>query len=421
MSTEADEDIQAWNTGPLLSDSCGYIALDHNAAPHGRIVVAFRGTYSIANTIVDLTTVPQEYVPYPGDPHSDDGSDTPHHGKKRGAKWWDWIHGIVAHPRSCVEAMDRWSSGLSEEHREHCQYLMNENKDRHAAEAVARRELRWQAYANKTPPKCENCTVHMGFLSSWQNTREVVLSQIILAKKKYPQYTVHLVGHSLGGAVAALAGLELEVKGYDPVVTTFGEPRIGNSHLRDYLDMVFDLDTPLEAQRYRRITHVDDPVPLLPLTEWGYKMHAGEVYIGKKHLSPSLEDLRLCEGDEDTSCIAGAETDHKSASSKYTLYDEYDVLHPNFSEACYDEGTTSGKKSVMLEDEDRLVAEYYGFRTKWGLPARMKMWQLFFAHRDYFWRLGLCVPGGDPRGWLGRTPTYVAGYGGEEERVGDEM
>jgi hypothetical protein len=22
----------------------------------------------------------------------------------------------------------------------------------------------------------------------------------------------------------------------------------------------------------------------------------------------------------------------------------------------------------------------------------MKLWQLFFAHRDYFWRLGLCLP-----------------------------
>ena len=34
-----------------------------------------------------------------------------------------------------------------------------------------------------------------------------------------------------------------------------------------------------------------------------------------------------------------------------------------------------------------------------GFPARMKLWQLFFAHRDYFWRLGLCIPGGDPWDW----------------------
>jgi hypothetical protein len=59
--------VTTWNTGPLLSDSCGYIALDHGKK---RVIVAFRGTYSVANTIVDLSTVPQAYVPYP-----DDGTD----------------------------------------------------------------------------------------------------------------------------------------------------------------------------------------------------------------------------------------------------------------------------------------------------------------------------------------------------------
>ncbi|KLU83657.1 hypothetical protein MAPG_02710, partial [Magnaporthiopsis poae ATCC 64411] len=33
------------------------------------------------------------------------------------------------------------------------------------------------------------------------------------------------------------------------------------------------------------------------------------------------------------------------------------------------------------------------------MPTRLKLWELFFAHRDYFWRLGLCVPGGDPADW----------------------
>ena len=59
--------VTTWNTGALLTDSCGYVAVDHTAdgagtannsggdgrqqqqAP-GAIVVAFRGTYSITNT-----------------------------------------------------------------------------------------------------------------------------------------------------------------------------------------------------------------------------------------------------------------------------------------------------------------------------------------------------------------------------------
>jgi len=54
---------------------------------------------------------------------------------------------------------------------------------------------------------------------------------------------------------------------------------------------------------------------------------------------------------------------------------------------------------LNLELEAQEGASVAGKR--WGLPipARYKMWQLFFAHRDYFWRLGLCLPGGDPFDW----------------------
>jgi hypothetical protein len=54
-------------------------------------------------------------------------------------------------------------------------------------------------------------------------------------------------------------------------------------------------------------------------------------------------------------------------------------------------------------------------RKRWGIPipARYKMWQLFFAHRDYFWYLGLCVPGGDPLD-CGRK-HYDFGKGDEDE------
>jgi hypothetical protein len=49
----------------------------------------------------------------------------------------------------------------------------------------------------------------------------------------------------------------------------------------------------------------------------------------------------------------------------------------------------------------------------WVVPSRYKLWQLFFAHRDYFWRLGLCVPGGDPWDW-NRKP-YALLDGDEQE------
>lgn len=310
-----------------MSDSCGYIAVDHgDAATLGAgpaIIVAFRGTYSITNTIVDLSTVPQEYVPYPA-PDDGDGDE-------------------------------------------------------------------------KKPSECRNCTVHMGFLASWRNAREVVLPALKEAREKHPGYPVHLVGHSLGGAVAALAALELRLSlGWKDVkVTTFGEPRIGNKELVKYLDEAFGLTGEAkDGLDYRRVTHVNDPVPLLPLTEWGFRSHAGEVYIMKTDLPPDLEDLRICEGDRDPKCSNGAE-DGEDAEGDWLS----ELLRRRRWRWRWGSHSGEGSSTVEVEDDGEDEEDELSRVMVRGFPTRLKLWQLLFAHRDYFWRLGLCVPGGDPADW----------------------
>ena len=110
------------------------------AAP--RIVLAFRGTYSVANTVIDLSTVPQEYIPYPGDEDDEDDDE----GEERPG-------------------------------------LRKRNIDPLKAE-------------------CTNCTVHAGFMKAWRETRPYVLPQLKELVLKYPGYQLTLVGHSLGGAIA---------------------------------------------------------------------------------------------------------------------------------------------------------------------------------------------------------------------------
>ncbi|EFX02689.1 extracellular triacylglycerol lipase [Grosmannia clavigera kw1407] len=273
--------VASWNTGVLLGDSCGFVAADDGRR---EVFVVFRGTYSLTNTVEDLRTVPQDYKPYPG-----------------------------------------------------------------------------------TALACRNCTVHAGFFDSWQSARPLVLPAVAAARdpssspdtqatQPLSPYTVRLVGHSLGGAVAALAGLEMRTSlGWDDVhVTTFGQPRIGNKGLAAFVETVFGLDnnnnnnnnmtmTTTTTNSFRRVTHRNDPVPLLPLAEWGFRSHAGEIFIDKHDLPPSPDDLLLCRGRDDPACIAGPSSD--------SLY---------------------------------------------GSLPRLRLWELFFAHRDYFWRLGLCFPGGDP-------------------------
>ncbi|KAI1500118.1 Alpha/Beta hydrolase protein [Biscogniauxia marginata] len=315
--------VTTWNTGALMSDSCGYIAVDHgtrqpsptSSAEHasagqpvkdegkGAVIVAFRGTYSITNTIVDLSTVPQEYMPYPA---PDNGGQPP----------------------------------------------------------------------EKPEHTCHNCTVHMGFLTSWQSAREYVLPALKPLHAQYPDYPIHLVGHSLGGAVAALAALELKVSlEWDKVVvTTFGEPRVGNQEFTEYLDSVFELvdneGTQAKEQTFRRVTHMGDPVPLLPLLEWGYRSHAGEIFISKSELPPEPSDIHRCDGDSDPECSSGLDGESVEAASR-----------------------------VIAEERAKEGAAIMDSRGLWDIPTRYKLWELLFAHRDYFWRLGLCIPGGDPIDW----------------------
>ncbi|KAH8726276.1 lipase precursor [Phaeosphaeriaceae sp. PMI808] len=286
---ESFELVTAWNTGPFLSDSCGYIALSHSQK-NPRLILAFRGTYSVANTIADLSTIPQAYVPYPADDDNEAASDF-----------------------------------------------------------LSPRQTNQDLPPPADPPKCDNCTVHTGFYSSWLNTRKVILPHVTKALEKYPDYKLVLVGHSLGGAVAALAGLDFKARGWNPHVTTFGEPRLGNKHFASYINARFNISSNHEYSKFHRITHAGDPVPLLPLAEWGYHMHSEEIFISESSLPASIANVAYCNGNNDPHCIAGSDND----------------------------------------------------RPSWGIPTRFKFWQLFFAHRDYFWRLGLCLPGAstDPTEW----------------------
>ncbi len=239
-----------------------------------------------------------------------------------------------------------------------------------------------------------NCTVHSGFYASWLNTRWLILSDLEKALRDYPSYQLVLVGHSLGGAVAALASLDFDARGWDPQITTFGEPRLGNDALMKYVDTVFDLqattsDEDDRKQRFRRVTHIGDPVPLLPLKEWGYKMHAGEIFISKSDLYPTVVDLQHCTGNEDPNCIAGDVSGSQLSAAAF----------PVTAADAAASGPQTPISPVHLPEVS--TESKIGDNSSWALPPRFRFWQLFFAHRDYFWRLGLCVPGGDPRHWWG--------------------
>ncbi|KNG86064.1 putative actin-related protein 2/3 complex subunit 1A [Aspergillus nomiae NRRL 13137] len=324
FSTSGVDGRVTWSTGPFLSDSCGYIALSH--FPHAkRIIVAFRGTYSITDTIIDLSAYPQAYVPYNPNGRED-----------------------------------------------------------------------------KELLRCRNCTVHAGFLAAWLNTRPIILKHVSAARKQYRDYKVVLVGHSLGGAVAALAGLEMQMRDWEPQVTTFGEPKIGNKEFVNFLNEAFKLGTAsssgnAQQWQFRRVTHVDDPVPLLPLEEWGYEMHAGEIFISKAVLPPSESDVIFCDGNKDAHCITGEQSNLRAMLHEIKLNAAKHEWRHRVTDLT--DQVVSDRSPSMTDSQSDAERQQIPLRLPWNLiPSRYRLWELFFAHRDYFWRIGLCVPGGDPTG-----------------------
>ncbi|KAK9452373.1 Alpha/Beta hydrolase protein [Limtongia smithiae] len=149
-------------------------------------------------------------------------------------------------------------------------------------------------------PRCAGCFVHRGFMRSYIETKIYIAPFIQNLTAQYPEYPLLVTGHSLGGAIAVLAGADLITQGYTPEILTYGQPRVGNRHFSDWYDYI----VAISGVSSLRITHKSDPVPRVPLgIEWYHA--SGEIYIAKGPLEPSAEDCYICDGQEDSMCSSG--------------------------------------------------------------------------------------------------------------------
>ena len=118
-----------------------------------------------------------------------------------------------------------------------------------------------------------DANVHQGFLGELDKLWEHVVTDLD-AETTSPAVPVFVTGHSLGGAMATLAGLRRRFT----EVVTFGEPRVGSNIASEF-----------QAERHTRYVNGDDPVAMVPPEWWPFSYeHHGEAVLLRDAVGPNL-------------------------------------------------------------------------------------------------------------------------------------
>jgi len=148
----------------------------------------------------------------------------------------------------------------------------------------------------KDYPSVSGAKVHNGFLGGYLASKPLVTPYITEALQKYPDYDLHFIGHSLGGANALLAAVDVAETMKLPKgkikVTTYGQPRVGNEKFVQYVDTLgFD---------FRRVVHSHDLVPHVPPRLLSYRHNGIEFWIRPPLFGGGI--VKCLVPDEDTAC-----------------------------------------------------------------------------------------------------------------------
>ncbi len=147
-------------------------------------------------------------------------------------------------------------------------------------------------FARVAFPGCDGCWVHRGFYHTYLELREQVLAAVDGHLEAHPTAaaTIHVTGHSMGGALAVFASLELvHTLGLRPTkLYTFGQPRIGNDAFRTFVQG----SLAAASCAHFRVTHHRDPIPHLPPQQpLGFRHEPQEVfYPAALPVPPLLRD-----------------------------------------------------------------------------------------------------------------------------------
>lgn len=150
--------------------------------------------------------------------------------------------------------------------------------------------------------ECMDCKVHSGFWGAYTSLQVFILEGLDRMARADAASAgglrIHITGHSLGAAMAALAAHDLVSRQF-PVeaVLTFGQPRVGNTAFAASYARVVEATAALGSFR---LTHHRDVVVHLPPTTIGDWHHVGtEVFYEGDGATGGV----VCDGSgEDSKC-----------------------------------------------------------------------------------------------------------------------
>lgn len=140
--------------------------------------------------------------------------------------------------------------------------------------------------------ECEGCKVHQGFYKRFIDLEPQIFPTVEKLMEVFPDYKLLVTGHSMGGSLAILAGLEFALMGYDPLIVAYGNPKVSNELLSDYMDSLFLTDliekTIQEDRELTsgciRVVHNGDLVPMFPPGRKKFVQSGLEFFINKEDL-----------------------------------------------------------------------------------------------------------------------------------------
>jgi len=142
--------------------------------------------------------------------------------------------------------------------------------------------------------------VHSGFLAAYNDVADIVLSTVKDQFAKFPQYTVVVTGHSLGGALAALGAVSVKTALPSAPLSlyTFGQPRTGDAQWAAFAESTIGIDNIFRG------VHTSDGVPTIIPRELGYEHHATEYWQFEDPTGSTSPPTTVtqCVGEEDPTC-----------------------------------------------------------------------------------------------------------------------